>query len=85
MKEIKIYCLENFRGIVVVMCGLIITACSVMFCLTVAFEWSERVVLYTFAVFMIATWIALLVAGGFLEHFENKWWDKAQALKGIEK
>lgn len=85
MKNFKIWCLENFRGFVVVMCGLVLTVCSVVFCLTVAFEWSEGVVLYTFAVFMIATWIALLVAGGFLEHFENKLWDKAQALKGIEK
>lgn len=85
MKEIKIYCLENFRGIVVVMCGLVLTVCSVVFCLTVAFEWSEWVVLDTFAVFMIATWIALLVAGGFLEHFENKWWDKAQALRDASK
>lgn len=85
MKDFKIWCLENFRGIVVVMCGLVLTVCSVVFCLTVAFEWSERVVLDTFAVFTIASLIALFVAGGFLEHFENKLWDKAQALRDASK
>lgn len=85
MKEIKIYCLENFRGIVVVMSCLVLTACSVVFCLTVAFEWSERVVLDTFAVFTIASLIALFVAGGFLERFENKLWDNAQSLRNASK
>lgn len=85
MKDIKIWCLENFRGIVVVMSCLVITVCGVVFCLTVAFEWSEGVMLDTFAVFMIATWIALLVSGGFLERFENKLWDNAQSLRDASK
>lgn len=84
MKEIKIYCLEHFEGFAIAMTCLVLLASSVVFFMTMAFDWSGWIALGAAVVFWNATWTSLIVAGGYLEHIEDEWWDKAQALRGEE-